>query len=118
MITVTQMSVLLKVQDMDQALAFYREKLGFQVDFRYQDFYAGISKDGYSIHLKLGAMQEEYTEKTNDDLHVLFKVANIEGVNELLIKKGVRFIQPLRQMDYGKEFYIADPWDNRIGFIE
>ncbi|MGE8291104.1 MAG: VOC family protein [Sphingobacterium sp.] len=39
------------VTDIDRSIAFYTEKLGFDIDFSYEDFYSGISKDGFSIHL-------------------------------------------------------------------
>ena len=46
------MSPLLAVTDIKRAIEFYTEKLGFSVDFTYEDFYAGIVKDGHSIHFK------------------------------------------------------------------
>jgi len=32
-------------------LAYYRERLGFAVDFAYESFYAAVSRDGVAIHL-------------------------------------------------------------------
>ena len=43
----------LRTVDIDRALAFYIEKLGFTLSFRHEDFYAGIETAGYMIHLKL-----------------------------------------------------------------
>lgn len=42
------------VSDLDKSLQFYTEKLRFEVNFRYEDFYAGIGCYGHSIHLKSG----------------------------------------------------------------
>ena len=50
---IKKMSPQLLVADIDHSIEFYTKKLGFNVDFRYEDFYAGIIKDGYSIHLKV-----------------------------------------------------------------
>jgi catechol 2,3-dioxygenase-like lactoylglutathione lyase family enzyme len=44
------------VTDIKRSLQFYTEKLGFDIDFQYEDFYAGIVKDGCSIHLKVGKL--------------------------------------------------------------
>ena len=51
-LTIKKMSPQFLVTDIDRSIEFYTKKLGFDVDFRYEDFYAGIIKDGYSIHLK------------------------------------------------------------------
>src|SRR5262245_64863153 len=40
------------VDDLDAAVAYYRERLGFGLDFCYQSFYASLSRDGFAIHLK------------------------------------------------------------------
>lgn len=34
------------VDDLDRAIACYCEKLGFELDFVYQSFYAAVSRDG------------------------------------------------------------------------
>ena len=38
--------------DLDAALAYHRERLGFAVDFAYESFDAAVSRDGVAIHLK------------------------------------------------------------------
>src|SRR5439155_1543022 len=42
----------LLVDDLDAAIAYYRDRLGFAVDFVYDSFYAGVSRGGVLIHLK------------------------------------------------------------------
>ncbi len=41
-------------QDLEATSAFYREQLGFAVDFVYGEtpFYAGVVRDGITLHLK------------------------------------------------------------------
>ena len=41
-----------RTTDMESSIRFYTEKLGFTLDFNYQDFYVGIVADGQTIHLK------------------------------------------------------------------
>ena len=43
----------LRTTDMASSIRFYTEKLGFAVEFRYQDFYAGIRAGNDVFHLKL-----------------------------------------------------------------
>ena len=40
------------VDDLDRAIAYYRDNLGFELDFTYQSFYAGVRRNGFAIHLK------------------------------------------------------------------
>ena len=110
-----KMSPLLAVTDIGRAIEFYTEKLGFSVDFTYEDFYAGIVKDGHSIHLKADKPPEK---KGEDELDIMFYVDGIEGFYEAALKQSIDIVQPLREMPYGREFYIADPDGNRIGFVE
>ena len=117
---IKKMSPQLLVADIDHSIEFYTKKLGFDVDFRYEDFYAGIIKDGYSIHLKVNrsSIEKRENRRTNDDLDIIFSVDGIEGLYEELLNKSVEFIQLLRDMPYGKEFYVADPDGNIIAFLE
>jgi len=48
----TYIAPVLRVSDLMRSLAFYRERLGFALDFRYEDFYASVSRDGCRLHLQ------------------------------------------------------------------
>jgi len=118
-----KMSPLLPVAHIEQSIEFYTKKLGFSLDFRYEDFYAGILKDGHSIHLKCSATPEsaappENAGKNKDDLDIMFSVGDIERLYEYVLSQSIEIVQPLRDMPYGREFYIADPDGNRIAFVE
>jgi catechol 2,3-dioxygenase-like lactoylglutathione lyase family enzyme len=117
---IKKMSPQLLVADIDRSIEFYTKKLGFDIDFRYDDFYAGIIKDGYSIHLKSGkpSLEERQNRRKNQDLDVVFSVDGIEDLYEELSGKSVEFTQLLRKMPYGKEFYIVDPDGYIISFLE
>lgn len=108
------------VSDVDRSIEFYTNQLGFDLDFRYEDFYSGVIKDGHSIHLKLGnpSVEERQNRRENEDLDVVFSVQEIEDLYEEYSARSVEFVQPLRDMAYGKEFYIADPDGYIIGFLE
>ncbi len=114
---IEKMSPQLPVADIERSITFYTKELEFAVEFRYEDFYAGIIKDGCSIHLK-AAWSPVGKRKTNEDLDLLFSVGEIESVYEEIGKKSVEITQPLRNMPYGKEFYVADPDGNIIAFVQ
>jgi catechol 2,3-dioxygenase-like lactoylglutathione lyase family enzyme len=118
---IKKMSPQFVVADIDRSIEFYTKKLGFDIDFRYEDFYAGIVKDGFSIHLKLADPPNENRGNRgnhgNEDLDIVFSVDGIEDLYQELSNKSIEFVQPLRQMPYGKEFYIADPDGYVIAFL-
>ena len=117
---IKKMSPQFLVTDLDRSLEFYTKKLGFDVDFRYEDFYSGLIKDGHSIHLKVGepSMSERQSRRENEDLDIVFSVQGIEDLYEEYSAMDIEFVQPLRDMAYGKEFYIADPDGYILGFLE
>lgn len=117
---IKQMSPQLPVTNLERSITFYVDKLGFEVEFRYEDFYAGIIKDAHSIHLKLNDPGIAPQKFSGDDglLEILFTVENIHQLYEDLSAQSVQIIQPLRQMPYGLEFYMADPDGNAIAFLE
>lgn len=56
-------------------------------------------------------------EKNKEDLDLTFSVDSIESLYDEFLTKSIEIIQPLRDMPYGREFYIADPDGNRIAFM-
>ena len=64
---IKKMSPQLLVADIDRSIEFYTNKLGFDIDFRYEDFYSGISKDGFSIHLK-SVIRHLRTDRTEEKM--------------------------------------------------
>ena len=125
MITITQskikkMSPQLLVADLNSSITFYTEKLGFELEFRYEDFYAGLIKDGCSIHLKSGkpSVKERASKKENNDLDIVFSVQNVEALYEQFVKESVDIVQGLCDRPYGKEFYISDPDGYIFAYLE
>jgi predicted enzyme related to lactoylglutathione lyase len=114
---IMKMSPQLRVSDLERSIEFYTNKLNFAVNFRYDDFYSGISKDGFSIHLKSSDLPIDRS-KSNEELEILFSVEDIEQLYHEFLEKSVEIAQALREMPYGKEFYIADPDGNIIAFVE
>ena len=114
------MSPQLLVAHLPQSIAFYTKKLGFEIDFSYKDFYCGIKKDGFSIHLKSGkpAIEERENRKNNEHVDITFSVEGIDGLYDDMKSKTVPIMQSLREMPYGREFYIVDPDGYILAFLE
>ena len=110
---ITSMSAQLPVADLERAIRFYTGTLGFELSFRYEDFYAGVVKNGFSLHLKEG---KPHGNKVNGDIDLIFTVADVEGVYRVLA--GQAIVEPLREMPYGKEFYLEDPDGYVLAFLQ
>jgi catechol 2,3-dioxygenase-like lactoylglutathione lyase family enzyme len=117
---IRSMSPLLLVADLERSMAFYVEHLGFAIDFRHEDFYAGMVKDNFTIHFKCAEPDpvERQDRRENEDLDLVFAVSAIGELYDAMKGGPVQIIQPLREMPYGKEFYISDPDGYVISFLE
>ncbi|GGN11729.1 hypothetical protein GCM10010967_54640 [Dyadobacter beijingensis] len=116
---INQITPLLLVRELGEAIAFYVRQLDFTLAFRYDDFYAGIEKDGYSIHLKTDydTTKTQTTRSSDEQVDLLFSVGDVTAVFAEISKRNIEIVQPLREMPYGKEFYIADPDGYVIAFV-
>ncbi len=117
---IKKMSPQFLVSDIEHSIEFYIDKLGFELEFQYEDFYAGIIKDGCSIHLKSGKplSEERKSKRENNDLDIVFSVEAVEELYKEFMNKSVEIIQPLCDRPYGKEFYVADPDGYILAFLE
>jgi predicted enzyme related to lactoylglutathione lyase len=117
---IKKMSPQFLVTDIEHSIEFYTKKLGFSLEFFYEDFYAGIIKDGCAIHLKSGkpSIEERKNKRENIDLDIVFSVEGVQDLYEEFGNKSVEIIQPLCDRPYGREFYIADPDGYILAFLE
>lgn len=113
---VTGISPQFLVDDLDRAVAYYRDKLGFELDFTYESFYASVSRDGFAIHLKHGHVPAEERKRRREDEHLDAYVA-VEGVGALfeeLETRGAQVIQPLTQQPWSCLDFIVQDADGYI----
>ena len=100
------------VDDLDRAIAYYCDKLGFQHDFTYQAFYASVSRDGFAIHLKCSprlAADKEY-RKQHEHLDAHISVSGVRGLFNELKMRGAQVIKPLEEQPWAcVDFCVEDP---------
>jgi catechol 2,3-dioxygenase-like lactoylglutathione lyase family enzyme len=108
------------VADISRSLAFYRDQLGFSVDFVFESFYAGVSRDGCQIHLKHSTPTPRDQKAFEQEEHIdaCVGVQGAEMLSASFASTGVSFIVPLRHMPYGTEFHIRDPDGYILGFVQ
>jgi len=118
--SLTYIAPVFRVADLARSLAFYRDKLGFGVDFVFESFYAGVSRDGCHLHLKHAtpAPRDQQAFELAEQIDVCIGVRSAEELFVDFAAAGVPFVVPLRQMPYGTEFYVRDPDGYVLGFVQ
>ena len=109
------------VDNLDRAIAYYVDKLGFELDFTYESFYASVSRDGFAIHLKCApktAADREH-RRQNEHLDAYVAVSGVRGLFSELQTRGAQVMKPLQEEPWAcVDFYIEDPDGNILCFSE
>jgi catechol 2,3-dioxygenase-like lactoylglutathione lyase family enzyme len=100
------------VDDLERAIAYYRDNLGFELDFKYESFYASVKRDGLAIHLKHGPRlaAERENRKQNEHLDAYISVTGIRALFSELESRGAQVIKSLEERPWSCiDFYVEDP---------
>jgi uncharacterized glyoxalase superfamily protein PhnB len=109
---VTSLAPQFLVDDLSVAIAYYRDRLGFEPDFLHESFYASVSRDGFSIHLKCApkTVADRAHRKQNEHLDAHVGVRGIEALFDELKSKEAHIVRPLEERPWAcKDFYVEDP---------
>ena len=89
----------LRTTDMASTIAFYTEKLGFTVDFQYEDFYAGIRNGDQTIHLKFVCDQDPSIPYVDEGghLHLYLETEGVADFAERLKNLGVPILKDVHE---------------------
>jgi catechol 2,3-dioxygenase-like lactoylglutathione lyase family enzyme len=113
----------LYVRDVAASAHFYRDSLGFRIDFLHglPPFYGAVSRDGAALHLKFvhepvfgaGRVAEEGL------IMAFVPVDNVKALFAECQAKAAPIAQPLRRQAWGgTDFHVQDPDGNRIAFVQ
>ena len=100
------------VDDLPAAIAYYQDKLGFVLDFCYESFYAGVSRDGATIHLKCApkTLSDRTHRKQHEHLDAYLSVAGVGALHDELRSRGAHITRPLEARPWSCiDFYVEDP---------
>ena len=99
------------VDDLEVAIAYYRDRLGFALDFNYDSFYAGVSRDGLVIHLKKASKLAGDREhrRQNEHLDAYVAVTGVKTLHQELQTRGARITKPIGERPWAcVDFYVED----------
>jgi len=111
----------INVTNVQASAAFFRDKLGFAIDFLHghPPFYGSVSRGGACLHLRF-VHQPVFKDGVREEeklLSAFLDVDNIKGLFAEFKVAGVGFVQPLRKEPWGASaFIVRDPDDNWICF--
>ena len=103
------------VKDVMASLAYYRDRLGFDVAFEYGNptFYVGLCSGEVTLHL-IAASQ---TPRQPGHGAVSISVDDVDALHADLVKRGANVLKAPKDYDYGlRDFDVADLDGNMIFF--
>jgi len=109
------------VSDVDRAAGFYRDLLGFTIDFLHGNppFYGAVSRDEVTFHLRM-ADRPAFETTVREQEQLLTAFVSVSNVKELFREyegKQAKFVHRLRREPWGQSaFIIQDPDGNWICF--
>ena len=109
----------LRTTDLGRSIRFYTEKVGLTLEFRYEDFYAGIRAGHQIFHLKLVDEKDpsiEFVDK-GDHFHLYFWTDDIQATADMLQRNGVRLVTDVHDTPWGtRECTIKDDQGHTLYF--
>jgi catechol 2,3-dioxygenase-like lactoylglutathione lyase family enzyme len=109
----------LRTTHLDESIEFFTGKLGFELEFRYQDFYAGIKYGDQVFHLKLVDDPEPNIDfvAQGEHFHLYFTLVDVSGMAAALKNQAVDFVNDVHKTPWGtEEFSIKDNQGHTIYF--
>mgnify|MGYP000849607126 CR=1 FL=1 len=94
-------------------LPFYRDVLGFAVDYVQEGRFVSLKLDGG----KLGIKQRKEAREIPGHQTVFIEVDNIESVYKGFQEKNITFLKELTKEDWATNFSLLDPDGNKVQFL-
>ena len=92
---ITSFAPQLLVDDLERAIRFYREVLGFSFGPTWQGVYAIGERDGFEIHLKCApkAIEDRANRRQNEHLDVYASVIGVGALYDACKAKGATILK-------------------------
>src|SRR5205807_239396 len=113
------------VDDVAETAAYYRDVLGFEIDFLYGEpaIYGSVSHDDAIINLSLsdppGRRNSAHASGEGNGVDALIIVSEVDEIYEELKASGATIVVDLSSQEYGmREFQIVDYNGYRLAIAE
>jgi catechol 2,3-dioxygenase-like lactoylglutathione lyase family enzyme len=111
----------LRTTDLAASIRFYTTRVGFTLEFQYQDFYAGIRAGSHVFHLKLVDEADPSIEFVDrgEHFHLYLETDDAAAAAAALKANGVRLVKDVHDTPWGtREFVIKDDQGHTLYFGE
>jgi catechol 2,3-dioxygenase-like lactoylglutathione lyase family enzyme len=108
---ITRIVPQLRTTDMASSIRFYTEKLGFSVEFNYEDFYTGIRAGSEIVHLKLVDEKDPSIPYVDDGehFHLYLETDGVAAFAARLKANGVELVKDVHETPWKtREIVIHD----------
>lgn len=118
----TSVTPILFVRDVPASAAYYRDRLGFAVDFLHGEppFYGAVSRDDVCLHLRF-VHEPNFAELAAREVYLILatiEVGDVRGLFDEVAARGAEIARPpARQSWGGTDFHVRDPDGNVISFV-
>jgi catechol 2,3-dioxygenase-like lactoylglutathione lyase family enzyme len=121
-VVVKSATPILFVSDVRASAAFFRDRLGFAIDFLHGEppFYGAVSRGLASLHLRFvhAPFFAEAAAREESLIAATIEVDDVQALHAELAARGVDFAQTLtRQVWGGTDFHVRDPDGNVFSFV-
>jgi catechol 2,3-dioxygenase-like lactoylglutathione lyase family enzyme len=111
----------LRTTDLNESIRFYTEKIGLTLEFKYEDFYAGIRAGTQIFHLKLVDAKDPSIKFVDDGehFHLYLGTDDIADLSETFKKRGIALIKDVHETPWGtRELTLKDNQGHTLYFGE
>jgi catechol 2,3-dioxygenase-like lactoylglutathione lyase family enzyme len=109
----------LRTTNLAESIRFYTDTLGLTLDFRYEDFYAGLRAGTQVVHLKLSDEKDPSIDFVDrgEHFHLYFWTDDVRATAESLKRKGVPLVKDVHDTPWGtRELSIRDDQGHTLYF--
>jgi uncharacterized glyoxalase superfamily protein PhnB len=109
----------LRTTDLASTIEFYTTRVGFTLDFQYEDFYAGLRAGDQVVHFKLTDEPDPSIEfvARGEHFHLYLQTADVSAAADSLRRNGVDLVQDVHRTDWGTlELIIRDDQGHTLYF--
>lgn len=114
---------ILFVRDVPASAAFFRDRLGFAIDFLYGErpFYGSVSRGDACLHLRC-VREPNFAALAAREVSLILatiEVSDVRALFEEFSRAGAEITQGLQSHDWGgADFHVRDPDGNVISFVQ
>lgn len=116
---ITNIIAQLRTTDLAGSIEFYTTRLGFTLEFQYDDFYAGVRAGPHLIHLKLVDEADPSIAVVDRDehFHLYLQTDDVMAAADRLRRAGVPLEREVHETPWGtRELVIRDDQGHTLYF--